>query len=91
MTTTTISPRSFIGMTQSARKRRARAVAYIVLDESTSIEAAEKWARPVHAKRFKQRGFPRHAWDMQWYEYVRELYGCAVSSPGRWRDGEATP
>ena len=63
------------GMTKSARKRRARAVAYIVLDEATSVEAAEKWARPIHTKRFKQRKFPRHSWDLQWYMYVRQLYG----------------
>ena len=66
--------RSLVGMSQSARKRRSRAVAYLVIVDVTFIEHAETWANAIHSKLFHQRKFPRHQWDLEQYAQVRAKY-----------------
>ena len=68
------TPRSLVGMSQSARKRRSRAVAYLVIVDVTFIEHAETWANAIHSKLFHQRKFPRHQWDLEQYAQVRAKY-----------------
>ena len=57
-----------------ARKRRSRAVAYLVIVDVTFIEHAETWANTDHSKLFRQRKFPRHQWDLEQYNQVRAKY-----------------
>ena len=86
------TPRSLVGMSQSARKRRSRAVAYLVIVDVTFIEHAETWANAIHSKLFHQRKFPRHQWDLEQYAQVRAKYrigerlrpcpGCHTCMPG---------
>ena len=66
--------RSLVGMSQGARKRRARAVAYLVIVDVTFIKHAETWANTEHAQLFRQRKFPRHQWDLEQYNQVRAKY-----------------
>ena len=66
--------RSLVGMSQGARKRRARAVAYLVIVDVTFIKHAETWANTEHAQLFHQRKFPRHQWDLEQYAQVRAKY-----------------
>ena len=66
--------RSLVGMSQGARKRRARAVAYLVIVDVTFIKHAETWANTEHAQLFRQRKFPRHQWDLEQYAQVRAKY-----------------
>ena len=68
------TPRSLVGMTMGARKRRARAVAYLVIVDVTFIKHAETWANTEHAQLFRQRKFPRHQWDLEQYAQVRAKY-----------------
>ena len=68
------TPRSLVGMSQGARKRRARAVAYLVIVDVTFIKHAETWANTEHAQLFRQRKFPRHQWDLEQYAQVRAKY-----------------
>ena len=69
-----MTPRSLVGMTMGARKRRARAVTYVALNEVTFIETAEALAAPTHCARFHARKFPRHEYDLQMYKFVRLRY-----------------
>ncbi len=69
-----MTPRSLVGMTMGARKRRARAVTYVALNEVTFVEAAEALAAPIHCARFHARKFPRHEYDLQMYKFVRLRY-----------------
>ena len=69
-----MTPRSLVGMTMGARKRRARAVTYVALNEVTFIETAEALAAPTHCARFHARKFPRHEYDLQMYKFVRIRY-----------------
>ena len=66
--------RSLVGMTMGARKRRSRAVSYLVIVDVTFIEHAETWANTDHSKLFRQRKFPRHQWDLEQYNQVRAKY-----------------
>ena len=66
-----MTPRSLVGMTMGARKRRARAVTYVALNEVTFVETAEALAAPTHCARFHARKFPRHEYDLQMYKFVR--------------------
>ncbi len=68
------TPRSLVGMSMGARKRRSRAVAYLVIVDVTFIEHAETWANTDHSKLFRQRKFPRHQWDLEQYNQVRAKY-----------------
>ena len=87
-----MTPRSLVGMTMGARKRRARAVTYVALNEVTFIETAEALAAPTHCARFHARKFPRHEYDLQMYKFVRLRYrigqrlrpcpGCHICMPG---------
>ena len=87
-----LTARSLVGMSQSARKRRSRAVAYLVIVDVTFIEHAETWANAIHSKLFHQRKFPRHQWDLEQYAQVRAKYrigerlrpcpGCHTCMPG---------
>ena len=86
-----MTPRSLVGMTMGARKRRARAVTYVALNEVTFVETAEALAAPIHCARFHARKFPRHEYDLQMYASVRLGYrigqrlrpcpGCAKCHP----------
>ncbi len=69
-----LTARSLVGMTMGARKRRSRAVAYLVIVDVTFIEHAETWANTDHSKLFRQRKFPRHQWDLEQYNQVRAKY-----------------
>ena len=69
-----MTPRSLVGMTMGARKRRARAVTYVALNEVTFVETAEALAAPIHCARFHARKFPRHEYDLQMYKFVRLGY-----------------
>ena len=69
-----LTARSLVGMTMGARKRRSRAVAYLVIVDVTFIEHAETWANTDHSKLFRQRKFPRHQWDLEQYNQVRAQY-----------------
>jgi hypothetical protein len=69
-----MTPRSLVGMTMGARKRRARAVTYVALNEVTFIDTAEALAAPTHCARFHARKFPRHEYDLQMYKFVRLRY-----------------
>ena len=69
-----MTPRSLVGMTMGARKRRARAVTYVALNEVTFVETAEALAAPTHCARFHARKFPRHEYDLQMYKFVRLRY-----------------
>ena len=69
-----MTPRSLVGMTMGARKRRARAVTYVALNEVTFVETAEALAAPTHCARFHARKFPRHEYDLQMYKFVRLGY-----------------
>ena len=87
-----MTPRSLVGMTMGARKRRARAVTYVALTEVTFVETAEVLAAPIHCARFHARKFPRHGYDLQLYKFVRLGYrigqrlrpcpGCHTCMPG---------
>ncbi len=88
--------RSLVGMTMGARKRRSRAVSYLVIVDVTFIEHAETWANTDHSKLFRQRKFPRHQWDLEQYNQVRAQYrigerlrpcpGCPECDHGKgWR------
>ncbi len=68
------SPRSLVGMTMSARKRKARAVAYRYVADVTMLSAAERLATKADAVRFRERGFPRHDYDRAEYAMVRARY-----------------
>ena len=70
MTRDAMTPRSLVGMTMGARKRRARAVTYVALNEVTFVETAEALAAPIHCARFHARKFPRHEYDLQMYKFV---------------------
>lgn len=63
-----------VGMSMGARKRKARAVTYLVIEDVTFFDQALQWAKPLHAKLFRQKGFPRHAQDTQHYTAVRDRY-----------------
>jgi len=86
-----MTPRSLVGMTMGARKRRARAVTYVALNEVTFVVTAEALAAPIHCARFHARKFPRHEYDLQMYKFVRLRYrigqrlrpcpGCAKCHP----------
>ncbi len=86
-----MTPRSLVGMTMGARKRRARAVTYVALNEVTFVVTAEALAAPIHCARFHARKFPRHKYDLQMYKFVRLRYrigqrlrpcpGCAKCHP----------
>ena len=69
-----MTPRSLVGMTMGARKRAARAVTYVALNDVTFIETAEALAAPIHCARFHARKFPRHEYDLQMYKFVRLRY-----------------
>ena len=69
-----MTPRSLVGMTMGARKRRARAVTYVALNEVTFIDTAEALAAPTHCARFHARKFPRHEYDLQMYKFLRLRY-----------------
>ena len=69
-----MTPRSLVGMTMGARKRRARAVTYVALNEVTFVVTAEALAAPIHCARFHARKFPRHEYDLQMYKFVRLRY-----------------
>ena len=69
-----LTARSLVGMTMGARKRRSRAVSYLVIVDVTFIEHAETWANTDHSKLFRQRKFPRHQWDLEQYNQVRAQY-----------------
>ena len=69
-----MTPRSLVGMTMGARKRRARAVTYVALNEVTFVATAEALAAPIHCARFHARKFPRHEYDLQIYKFVRLGY-----------------
>ena len=69
-----MTPRSLVGMTMGARKRRARAVTYVALNEVTFVETAEALAAPTHCARFHARKFPRHEYDLQMYKFLRLRY-----------------
>ena len=87
-----LTARSLVGMTMGARKRRSRAVSYLVIVDVTFIEHAETWANAIHSKLFHQRKFPRHQWDLEQYAQVRAKYrigqrlrpcpGCHTCMPG---------
>ena len=87
-----MTPRSLVGMTMGARKRRARAVTYVALNEVTFVETAEALAAPIHCARFHARKFPRHEYDLQMYKFLRLRYrigqrlrpcpGCHTCMPG---------
>jgi len=86
-----MTKRSLVGMTMGARKRRARAVTYVALNEVTFVVTAEALAAPIHCARFHARKFPRHEYDLQMYKFVRLRYrigqrlrpcpGCAKCHP----------
>ena len=69
-----MTPRSLVGMTMSARKRRARAVTYCVVMHVTFIAHAEEEAEPRHCALFHARKMPRHHDDLAWYRGVRVEY-----------------
>lgn len=73
-----MDPRSLIGMTMGARKRRARAVAFYYIDCVTMLDIAIREARKVHAQRFSDRGFPRHRYDREQYAEVRTVFRIGV-------------
>ena len=84
--------RSLVGMTMGARKRRARAVAYLVIVDVTFIKHAETWANTEHAQLFRQRKFPRHQWDLEQYAQVRAKYRIGQKlrpCPGCWMCDQA--
>ena len=63
-----------VGMTRSARKRRARAVAFYYVWFHTFLDVALREARPIHAYRFRQYRLPRHDYDRVSYGQVRALF-----------------
>ncbi len=67
-------PRSLVGMTMGARKRKAQAVAYRYIADVTMLSAAERLATKADAARFRERGFPRHDYDRAEYAMVRACY-----------------
>ena len=87
-----MNARSLVGMTMGARKRWARAVTYVALNEVTFVVTAEALAAPTHCARFHARKFPRHEYDLQMYKFVRLRYrigqrlrpcpGCHTCMPG---------
>ena len=83
--------RSLVGMSQSSRKRKARAVAFVVINSVTLFEHAVPLASSLHERLYRERGFPRHSEDMMRVRDVRAKYligerlrpchGCSACNP----------
>ena len=84
--------RSLVGMSQSTRKRKARAVAFVVINSVTLFEHAVPLASALHERLYRERGFPRHSEEMMRVRDVRSKYrigerlrqcpGCFHCQPG---------
>lgn len=84
--------RSLVGMSQSSRKRKARAVAFVVINSVTFFEHAVPLASALHERLYRERGFPRHSEEMMRVRDVRSKYrigerlrqcpGCFHCQPG---------
>ncbi len=66
--------RSLVGMSQSSRKRKARAVAFVVINSVTFFEHAVPLASALHERLYRERGFPRHSEEMMRVRDVRSKY-----------------
>mgnify|MGYP000882079731 CR=1 FL=1 len=66
--------RSLVGMSQSTRKRKARAVAFVVINSVTLFEHAVPLASALHERLYRERGFPRHSEEMMRVSDVRAKY-----------------
>ena len=66
--------RSLVGMSQSSRKRKARAVAFVVINSVTFFEHAVPLASALHERLYRERGFPRHSEEMRLVRDVRAKY-----------------
>lgn len=66
--------RSLVGMSQSARKRKARSVAFVVINSVTFFEHAVPLASALHERLYRERGFPRHSEEMMRVRDVRAKY-----------------
>ena len=88
--------RSLVGMSQSSRKRKARAVAFVVINSVTFFEHAVPLASALHERLYRERGFPRHSEEMMRVRDVRSKYrigerlrqcpGCPECEHGKcWR------
>jgi len=83
---------SLVGMSQSSRKRKARAVAFVVINSVTFFEHAVPLASALHERLYRERGFPRHSEEMMRVRDVRSKYrigerlrqcpGCFHCQPG---------
>ncbi len=83
--------RSLVGMSQSSRKRKARAVAFVI-NSVTFFEHAVPLASALHERLYRERGFPRHSEEMMRVRDVRSKYrigerlrqcpGCFHCQPG---------
>lgn len=69
-----LTARTLVGMSQSSRKRKARAVAFVVINSVTLCEHAVPLASSRHERLFRERGFPRHSDDMMCCRDVRAKY-----------------
>lgn len=77
--------RSIVGMSQSSRKRKARAVAFVVINSVTFFEHAVPLASALHERLYRERGFPRHSEEMRLVRDVRAKYRigeCLRPCPG---------